>query len=173
MEPWKTAISDSNATHIWIRGHDIASLMASASYTDVFYLLHHGRLPTAAERALLDAMLIAAADHGPGSPSAAAARLAASGNRQAPEAALSAGILAIGDVHGGAGPACMELIAAGVARARDGKTSLEGAADQTVMDSIERKVRLPGLGHRAHAVDPRTAVLFGLARKHGIAGDGV
>jgi citrate synthase len=173
MEPWKTSISDSNATHIWIRGHDMTSLMASASYTDVFFLLHHGRLPTPPERALLDAMMIAAADHGPGSPSAAAARLAASGNRQAPEAALAAGILAIGDVHGGAGPACMELIAAGVARAREHSISIEAAADQTVSDSIERRVRLPGLGHRAHAVDPRTAVLFGLARKHGIAGDGV
>src|SRR6185436_19877015 len=137
MEPWKTALSNSDATHIWIRGHDITSLMKSASYTDVFFLLHHGRLPTLAERELLDAMLIAAADHGPGSPSAAAARLAASGNRSAPEAALSAGILAIGDVHGGAGPAYMELIAAGVDRVRDERISIEDAADQAVTDSLE------------------------------------
>ena len=40
-------------------------------------------------------------------------------------------------------------------------------------ESLERKVRLPGLGHRAHEIDPRTAVLFGLARKNGIAGNGV
>ncbi|MES2180192.1 MAG: citryl-CoA lyase [Gemmatimonadota bacterium] len=173
MEPWKTALSDHDATHIWIRGHDITSLMKSASFTDVFFLLHHGKLPSAGERELLDAMLIAAADHGPGSPSAAAARFAASGNRQAPEAALSAGILAIGDVHGGAGPACMELIAAGVARSREQAISIEQAADHAVIDSIEHKVRVPGLGHRAHAVDPRTAVLFGLAEKHGIAGNGV
>lgn len=173
MEPWKTALSDSNATHIWIRGHDMTSLMTSASYTDVFFLLHHARLPTAGERILLDAMLIAAADHGPGSPSAAAARLAASGNRQAPEAALAAGILAIGDVHGGAGPACMELIANALSRVRESSISLAAAAEQVVADAIERRVRLPGLGHRAHAVDPRTAVLFGLAREHGIAGDGV
>jgi citrate synthase len=173
MEPWKTAISDSNATHIWIRGHDITSLMKSSSFTDVFFLLHHGRLPSAAEGELLDAMMIAAADHGPGSPSAAAARLAASGNRQAPEAALAAGILAIGDVHGGAGPACMEIIAAGVARVRDGAITIEAAADQAVSDSLAAGGRLPGLGHRAHKVDPRTAVLFDLARQHGIAGEGV
>src|SRR6185503_8811311 len=119
MEPWKTALSNSNATHIWIRGHDITSLMKSSSYADVLFLLHHGRMPSDGQRALIDAMLIAAADHGPGSPSAAAARLAASGNRQAPEAALAAGILAIGDVHGGAGPACMELIATVVSRAKE------------------------------------------------------
>src|SRR6185436_5592125 len=173
MEPWKTALSNSDATHIWIRGHDITSLMKTSSYTDVFFLLHHGRLPSASERELLDAMMIAAADHGPGSPSAAAARLAASGNRQAPEAALAAGILAIGDVHGGAGPACMELIAAGVARAKDRSISLEASAGQTVSESIATGERVPGLGHREHKVDPRTAVLFGMARQHGIAGDGV
>jgi citrate synthase len=35
-------------------------------------------------------------------------------------------------------------------------------------------VRLPGFGHRVHtAIDPRTAILFGLAREHGLAGDGI
>src|SRR6185503_20398905 len=172
MEPWKTAISNSNATHIWIRGHDITSLMKSSSYTDVFFLLHHGRMPSDGERALIDAMMIAAADHGPGSPSAAAARIAASGNRTAPEAALAAGILAIGDVHGGAGPACMEVIAAGIRRAQENSLTMEQAADSVVTDAIAAQSRLPGLGHREHTVDPRTAVLFELARQHGIAGDG-
>ena len=33
--------------------------------------------------------------------------------------------------------------------------------------------RLPGFGHRVHTTDPRTAILFDLARQGGIAGDGV
>ncbi|MGH9416062.1 MAG: citrate/2-methylcitrate synthase, partial [Terriglobales bacterium] len=33
--------------------------------------------------------------------------------------------------------------------------------------------RLPGLGHRVHSHDPRTPVLFDLAREHGVAGAGV
>ncbi|MGH9483677.1 MAG: citrate/2-methylcitrate synthase, partial [Terriglobales bacterium] len=33
--------------------------------------------------------------------------------------------------------------------------------------------RLPGLGHRVHSRDPRTEVLFAMARKHGVAGTGV
>jgi citrate synthase len=34
--------------------------------------------------------------------------------------------------------------------------------------------RLPGFGHRVHsAVDPRVAVLFGLAQDSGLAGDGI
>jgi citrate synthase len=33
--------------------------------------------------------------------------------------------------------------------------------------------RVPGLGHRVHTRDPRTPVLFDLARKNGLAGDGI
>ncbi len=39
--------------------------------------------------------------------------------------------------------------------------------------AISRVARLPGLGHRTHDEDPRTIVLFALAREHGLAGDGV
>jgi len=174
LEPWKTAISDSDATHIWFRGHDITTLMSGASFTDTVFLLHQARLPTPGERRVLDAVLIAVADHGPGSPSAAAARIVASGNRQAPEAAVAAGVLAIGDAHAGAGGACMELIDEGLARVRAEGLSLEASADRTVIQAKAQGVRLPGLGHRVHtAIDPRTEVLFGLAREHGLAGDGI
>jgi len=91
MEPWKTAISNSNATHIWIRGHDITSLMRTGTFVDTVFLLHAGRIPSANERRLLDAILTAVADHGAGAPSCATARLAASGNRQSPSAAIAAG----------------------------------------------------------------------------------
>ena len=78
------------------------SLMTQKSFADVVFLLHQGRLPGEQERKLLDAILIGVADHGAGAPSCAAARLAASGNRQSLSAAVAAGILAIGDEHGGA-----------------------------------------------------------------------
>lgn len=174
MEPWKTAISHSDATHIWFRGHDITTLMTGASFTDAVFLLHQARLPTPGERRLMDAVLIGVADHGPGSPSAAAARIVASGNRQAPEAAVAAGVLAIGDKHAGAAEACMELIADGLARARAEGLSLEASADRAVAQAKAQGVRLPGFGHRVHtAIDPRTAILFGLAREHGVGGDGI
>jgi citrate synthase len=174
LEPWKTAISDSDATHIWFRGHDITALMTGASFTDTVFLLHQARLPTPGERRLMDAVLIAVADHGPGSPSAAAARIVASGNRQAPEAAVAAGVLAIGDKHAGAAEACMELVDKGLARVQAEGLSLEASADRTVALAKAEGVRLPGFGHRVHtAIDPRTAILFGLAREHGLAGDGI
>jgi citrate synthase len=173
VEPWRTGISTSDDTHMWIHGYDVTQLMTSATFSDVVFLLHKGRLPDEGERRIVDAILIASADHGPGSPSAAAARTVATGNRRAPEAAIAAGVLAIGDAHGGAGLACLQLIADGVARAqRDGAT-LADTARLTVKEVRAAGQRLPGMGHRTHSTDPRTAVLFGLAQQYRLAGDGV
>jgi len=95
MEPWRTAIANSDEANIWIRGYDIGSLMQRASFADLLFLLHRSRLPTPSERRLLDAILIAVADHGAGAPSCAAARLAASGNRQSLSAAEANSKLAV------------------------------------------------------------------------------
>jgi citrate synthase len=173
MEPWRTAIATSDDAHIWIRGYDVTALMVQRSFTDTIFLLHQSRLPKTGERRVLDAILVAVADHGAGAPSCATARLAASGNRQSLSAAIAAGVLAIGDEHGGAGSACMEIIGQGVEMAARESISLEEAARRIVQDSIARKRRLPGLGHRSHSIDPRTAVLFSMAREHGVAGGGV
>src|SRR6266487_3013218 len=117
MEMWRTAIVDAGPTHLRVRGHDVPTLMRQSTFTDLIFLLHHDRLPSPAERRLMDAILIGVADHGAGAPSCAAARLAASGNRQSLSAAIAAGVLTIGDEHGGAGSNCMEMIAAGLAMA--------------------------------------------------------
>jgi citrate synthase len=173
MDPWRTAIVTSDATNIWVRGYEITSLMQRSSFTDTIFLLHRGQLPSEGERRLLDAILIGVADHGAGAPSCAAARLAASGNRQSLSAAIAAGILAIGDEHGGAGSSCMDLIAAGVAASTRDGVSIEDAARRTVEDAVRMKTRLPGLGHRVHTTDPRTATLFDMAEAEGLAGGGI
>ena len=173
MEPWRTGISNSDDTHMWISGYDVTGLMTGATFSDVVFLLHKGRLPEEGERRILDAILIASADHGPGSPSAAAARTVATGNRKAPEAAIAAGVLAIGDAHGGAGLACLQLIAEHVARAQREGGTLADAARLTVKEVRAAGQRLPGMGHRTHSRDPRTAIIFGLAETYGLAGAGV
>jgi citrate synthase len=174
MHPWQTAIVDAGPTHLRVRGHDVLELMQQASFTDMIFLLHHTRLPTPGERRLIDAILIGGADHGPGAPSCAAARLAASGNRQSPSAAVAAGILTIGDEHGGAGSACMELIAAGLERCRRDRTTFAEEAARIVDAARANKSRLPGFGHRVHStIDPRVDVLFDLARANDLAGAGI
>ena len=172
MEDWRTALVRSDETGIWIRGYDVTALMPR-TFTDTVFLLHRGRLPTAGERQLLDAVLVGVSDHGSGAPSCATARLAASGNRQSLSAAIAAGILAIGDEHGGAGEGCMVLIKESVDAARREGVSIEEAAARVVARAVQDRRRLPGLGHRVHTTDPRVRVLFDLARQHGVAGDGV
>jgi citrate synthase len=173
MDNWRTAIATSDESHIWIHGYDVTDLMTQADFTDTIFLLHRGRLPNLGEKRILNAILIAVADHGAGAPSCATARLAASGNRQSPSAAIAAGILAIGDEHGGAGSACMEMIAAGAGLARNEAISIEAAARRAVEDAVANKKRLPGLGHRVHSTDPRKAILFKLANDAHVAADGI
>ena len=179
MDPWRTAIVDADATHIRVRGYDMTDLMRQAGFVDTIFLLHRDRLPTAGERRVLDALLVAMADHGPGAPSCAAARLAASGNRQSISAAVAAGVLAIGNEHGGAGENCMTLIRESLAgagaddRATDVDIDVDAAAAQAFARARETGARIPGLGHRSHTIDPRVSVLFDLATEAGIAGAGI
>jgi citrate synthase len=174
MEPWRTAIVDAGPNHLRVRGHDVLDLMQRSTFTDLIFLLHHDRLPSDAERRVIDAILIGSADHGAGAPSCAAARLAASGNRQSLSAAVAAGVLTIGDEHGGAGAGCMELIAAGLERTRRDSISIDEAAGQMVDEAKAAGTRLPGFGHRVHStIDPRVAVLFRLAEDGGLTGDGI
>jgi citrate synthase len=173
MQPWRTSLVTSDETSIRVRGYDVTELMEHASFVDTIFLLHRGRLPNHAERKLLNAILTSVADHGAGAPSCATARLVASGNRQSLSAAIAAGVLAIGDEHGGAGSACMELIAAGVERARKESISIAESARLTLEDARTKVARLPGLGHRVHTIDPRVAVLFEMAKSVGVRTEGV
>ena len=174
MDTWRTAIVDAGPDHIRVRGHDVLDLMRQATFTDHIFLLHHERLPSAGERRLMDAILVGVADHGAGAPSCAAARLAASGNRQSLSAAVAAGILTIGDEHGGAGSGCMELIQAGIRDAQRNGRSLDDTAARMVDEAQAARTRLPGFGHRIHStIDPRVAVLFDLAKDAGLEGDGI
>lgn len=173
MDSWRTAVVNADDTHIWLHGYDVTDLMRQAGFVETVFLLHRGRLPNDGERRLLDAILIGVADHGPGAPSCAAARLVASGNRQSIAAAIAAGVLAIGDEHGGAGETCMQLIADRLAEIAASGDTIDHAARRAVEDAQQARTRLPGLGHRAHTTDPRVAVLFDLANQAGVGGDGI
>src|SRR5262249_19309264 len=144
MDPLRTSIVDAGPTHLRVRGHDVLQLMQHATFTDLIFLLHHTRLPTPQERLLIDAILIGGADHGPGAPSCAAARLAASGNRQSPAAAIAAGVATIGNEHSGAGALCMELIATGISRAHGDVARFRAEGARVVDEARANKERLPG-----------------------------
>ena len=173
VESWRSAITEADGEQLRIRGQAVVRLMHEASFCDVVGLLLRGSTPDAGERRLLDAILIAIADHGAGAPSAAAARMVATGNRQAPEAAIAAGVLAIGDAHGGAGLACFGVIQDALARAeREGQT-IEAIAASVVEAARQSKTRLPGFGHRMYREDPRAVALLRLSDDLAKSGNGV
>lgn len=173
MNPWRTAIVDAADSGIRIRGYEIGDLMHHVRFADVVFLLHQARLPTPAEARVLDSMLIAIADWSSSAPSCATARLAASGNRFSLSAAVAAGLLAVGNEHGGAGEPAMTMIAAALHRAHVEGLTVESVAERTVSEAYGQGRRLPGLGHRVHLTDPRVEVLFELAIHHHVAGQGM
>jgi citrate synthase len=71
----RTAISGSNPDVIIVRGHDLAAeLVGHISFTEHLWLLVTGVRPSEAQRRILDATLVAIAEHGL-VPSVVAARM--------------------------------------------------------------------------------------------------
>ena len=70
-----SGISTSNADTIVVRGRDLAAeLVGTITFTEHFWLLLTGALPSPAQRRVLDATLVAIAEHGM-VPSVQAARM--------------------------------------------------------------------------------------------------
>lgn len=172
MEPWRTAITSVEPNKIRIRGQAVEDLMRRGNFGDTSFLLLRGGLPSAAESRVWNAILTASADHAVTPPSTMAARVIASGNRRAPEAAIAGGVLAIGDAHGGAGEDTMQMLRRGLAMMQEGRSPEEAA--RALLDEYRTAGRrIPGVGHRLHTRDPRTEVLWSLAAEAGLAGPAV
>jgi citrate synthase len=135
----------------------------------VVHLLYAGDLPTAAAAELLDALMVASVDHGPGTPSVLAARTVISGGGSF-QAGAAAGLLAMGEFHAAAVGDAMRAISDVADRARNGTDRARAAADVVATHRQEGR-RLPGFGHRQHtARDPRVDRLFAMARARGVGG---
>jgi citrate synthase len=173
MEPWRTAITAVEPNKIRIRGHAVEDLMLRGNFADTSFLLLRGRLPSPAESRVWNAILTASADHSVTPPSTMAARVIASGNRRAPEAAIAGGLLAIGDAHGGAGEDTMQMLRRGLAMMQEKSWSRDDAARALLDEYRTAGRRIPGVGHRLHTRDPRTDVLWTLASEVGLAGPAV
>jgi citrate synthase len=108
--------------------------------------------PAPAQAALLERALVAAVDHGPRAPSIAAARMAATCGVGL-HGAISTGVGLLGDVHGGAGQQCMELLDRIEREARHDPLDQVVARSLAELRAAHRYV--PGFGHRFHPRDPR------------------
>jgi len=160
---WATGICRMEPGVVELRGVPIAELIGSAGLVSTLWLLTRGELPDPREATLLEAALVASVDHGPQAPSIAVARMAITCGVGLNNAMASA-INVLGDVHGGAGEQCVELLEEIVARESAGQ-DLDGAATEVVTAWRARSPYLPGFGHRFHPVDPRRGPLLALVER--------
>src|SRR5215813_5617686 len=165
-----SAISSSTEEAIVVRGFDLCTdLVGRVSFTDHVWLLVAGTLPTPAQRAVLDATLVAIAEHGL-VPSVQASRMTLAAAPEALQGAVAAGILGCGSVVLGSSEAAGRFLDEIQNRAAKG-ASLEDAATAVVREYREAKRAIPGYGHPLHrGGDPRATRLLEVAAETGTAG---
>ncbi|QTL03479.1 citryl-CoA lyase [Aquabacter sp. L1I39] len=166
-----TAISGSNPQTIIVRGHDLVEdLIGRISFTAHTWLLITGQLPSPAQEAMLNATLVAIAEHGL-VPSVQAARMTLASAPEALQGAVAAGLLGCGSVILGASATAGVLFAEILDEQKASGGSLEDAIAKTVRAYRAAKRAIPGYGHPLHKDgDPRALRLFAIARELGLHG---
>ncbi|ARP93228.1 citryl-CoA lyase [Bordetella genomosp. 13] len=163
-----TSISTSDAHTIVVRGQDLCKdLIGKISFTDYFHLLLTGRRPDAAATAVIDATLVAIAEHGL-VPSVQASRMTLAAAPDALQGAVAAGILGCGSVILGASETAGRMFHEIEERAKADGTDLDAAALAVLREYRAARRAIPGYGHPLHKErDPRVGRLFDVARECG------
>jgi citrate synthase len=157
---FETSVGTSDADSITVMGRDLAGeLLGKTTFTELVFLLVQRRAPSEAETRMLDAVLVALADHGL-TPTVLAARLTHTGAPESLQGAVAAGLLGAGSVFLGV--------------VEDSVRFLDAIGDDVegaVAREVEAGRRIPGLGHPVHKVqDPRTPRIYAIAEETGLLG---
>lgn len=167
----ESAICGSDDETIVVRGADLCrDLIGKLSFTDYFWLLVTGQKPGPMASRVLDATLVAIAEHGL-VPSVQASRMTLAAAPDAIQGAVAAGILGCGSVILGASETAGRLFLRIDALARDKGLSMDAAAAEVVRELRAARQAIPGYGHPLHKDrDPRVARLFAVAAEAGAPG---
>lgn len=158
-----TAISTADAASVTVRGRDLCrELMGRVSFTEYFFLLVTGRMPTGDETHFLDLLLVAIAEHGL-VPTNQVARMTYAAAPDALQAAVAAGILGCGTVILGASESCGAFLR---------EASRNAGSDEALASHLAAiragGGRVPGFGHPLHKPrDPRAQRIFEEAEARG------
>jgi citrate synthase len=169
-----TAIATSTAETITVRGRDLCSeLIGKVGFTDYFFFLVTGKMPSEVQRFFTDAVMVAIAEHGL-VPSVQAARLTLAAAPEAVQGAIAAGILGMGSVVAGSSEVAGRYLVELIARAKATGKSYDEVAASGLAELKAARQKAPGIGHPQHSQgDPRANVLLALADDKGVAGDHV
>jgi len=157
---WKTAISHVTDGKEIIRGYNLQDLIQKKSFVEVIFLVLKGELPNEMETRMMNALFTASIDHGIGVSSAMTARTVVSTGNSL-HTALASGILAMGKLHGSAIEDAAKFFQENI---------YEPDIASLVKKLKDRKVRLPGFGHKILSADPRSQTLFTVAKETGFYG---
>jgi citrate synthase len=165
-----SAISTSNSATILVRGHDLAGeLIGHIGFSEHFWLLLTGDLPSPAQRRVLDATLVAIAEHGL-VPSVQVSRMTLAAAPESLQGAVAAGILGCGSVILGSAEAAGRLFNEIAMQAADG-AGIDAATTKVIGDYRAAGRPIPGYGHPLHKQrDPRAKRLLEVAREAGSSG---
>jgi citrate synthase len=171
---YRTGLGTSTADEITLLGHDLAhELIGKITFGDLAFRLVAKRQPTPQELTMFEAVLVSLADHG-FTPTAIAARLTYTSAPESLQGALAAGLLGGGSRFLGVTEDAARFLADGLAEQASPPEDAAGW-DELAAALVQRTNAagrfVPGLGHPVHRVeDPRTPVLFELARQQGTFG---
>jgi len=170
QEHRSSGLSTSNADTIIVRGKDLCGeLLGKVGFTEYVWFLLTGTMPQPSQRKVLDATLVAIAEHGL-VPSVQAARMTYAAAPEALQGAVAAGLLGCGSVILGAAESAGRLLADVVKRAAE--SDLKAAATVVVSEKRAVKQPIPGYGHPLHkGEDPRATRLFEVAAEAGLPDD--
>ncbi len=167
-----TAIATSDLHSITVRGRDLCSdVMGKMDFTSYFWLLVLGEEPTEPQKRMMDACLLAIAEHGL-VPSVQAARMTLAAAPEAWQGAMSAGLLGMGSVVAGSTEVAGSYLVEVLEQSRSDGVSIEEAARANLEARRAARKKVPGLGHPQHSEgDPRAHRLLEIAEELGIVGD--
>lgn len=165
--PAQTKIATCNEQQILVRDKDLVKeLIGKISFTDLFFYHLMHRMPTPADTAILDAVLVTLMEHGL-TPSAIATRLTIMSAPESLQGAIAAGLMGVGSGLVGT----MEGMAKNLIEITTAQEGLEAAAKRVAQGFRDSRQAIPGFGHPIHKPDdPRTPRLFDVAREVGVSG---
>ncbi len=139
---------------------NLLEIAPNINFSEMIFELLSTKRPNEAESKIFETILNLSIDHGEETPSAIKTIGAAKGGKTISES-VSAGILQINDMHGGAIEPAMNLFY----KIKNEKLDIKKVVD----DYLDNDRRMPGFGHRIYDIDPRAQLIFKLARQQNIS----
>ena len=163
-----TKISHHTTDAIYVRGESLVDdLIGKLTFTEMMYFQMLGNKPTPAQAKILDAVLVTLMEHGI-TPSVIATRMIYDSCPEAVQAAVAAGLLAVGSTFIGTMEGCAKNLDE-ILKAPEGEAARAKAIAQRVRAA---KQPIPGFGHPHHKPDdPRSPRLLAVAEEAGVPGN--